>query len=151
MQAFMKIGQIMVTVVWIFIILCTLHIVVYAFFNANLWAPSLTYGVISEKLAYKLFLYMYGIPNLDTVFVFLHKQFKSNMKDCHSRTLISMWQRPNIRQEKNKGALKASESAIRVPIYHMFCQLSNSLLGSLENIEKTFVHVYKKDFLSNIL
>ena len=53
--------------------------------------------------------------------------------------------------EKNKGALQASESAIRVPIYHMFCQLSNSLLGSLENIEKTFVHVYEKDFLSNIL
>ena len=25
---------------------------------------------------------------------------------------------------------------IRVPIYHMFCQLSNSLLGSLEYIEK---------------
>ena len=40
------------------------------------------------------------------------------------------------RAEKNKGALQASESAIRVPIYHMFCQLSNSLLGSLENIEK---------------
>ena len=55
--------------------------------------------------------------------------------------------------EKTKGALQASESAIRVPIYDMFCQLSNSLLGSLENIiiEKTLVHVNKKDFLSNIL
>ena len=32
---------------------------------------------------------MYEIPDLDTVCVFLHKQFNSNMKDCHGRTQIS--------------------------------------------------------------
>ena len=41
-------------------------------------------------LAYKLFLYIFEIPDLDTVYVFLHKQFKSNMKDCHGWTQISI-------------------------------------------------------------
>ena len=52
---------------------------------------------------------------------------------------------------EKQGALQASESAIRVAIYHMLCQLSSSLLISLEYIAKTFVHVHQKDFLSNIL
>ena len=33
---------------------------------------------------------MVALPDLDTVCVFLHKQLKSNMKDCHGRTQISM-------------------------------------------------------------
>ena len=53
-------------------------------------------------------------------------------------------------QYKTREKQGASESTIRVPIYHMFCQLSNSYVGkSRTYIKHLQVHVNQKDFLCN--